>query len=360
MTTSRMRSLATLTAAAAVVLLANTPASADDTELFVGAAVAAAPSRPNILFVMDTSGSMDTNVTTQVSFNPADTYSGSCRTDRVYWSKDNRPPSCGTDQYVAATAFTCSAAQPNLTSSGISYVAKAARWRSSRNRWDALSSGDNTSWIECQADAGIHGQTDASTKKYAADGSTNGPWSSNTANKIDWSRGEPITFYSGNYLNWRASSTITRTRLEIMQEVLTTLLTNLDDNVNVGLMRYSNDTGNNDDYAAQGGMVVKEMGRIEDNREAMKTEINSWNAAGWTPLSETLYEATQYYRGDKVYFGGGADQSSRKRSCVISAITRWPGGRGGTESFQCIGGIAASVRYRSPRTVTSLMFSYRK
>ena len=309
MTTSRMRSLATLTAAAAVVLLANTPASADDTELFVGAAVAAAPSRPNILFVMDTSGSMDTNVTTQVSFNPADTYSGSCRADRVYWSKDNRPPSCGTDQYVAATAFTCSAAQPNLTSSGISYVAKAARWRSSRNRWDALSSGDNTSWIECQADAGIHGQTDASTKKYAADGSTNGPWSSNTANKIDWSRGEPITFYSGNYLNWRSSSTITRTRLEIMQEVLTTLLTNLDDNVNVGLMRYSNDTGNDNDAAAQGGMVVKEMGRIEDNREAMKDEIDSWNAAGWTPLSETLYEATQYYRGDKVYFGGGADQS---------------------------------------------------
>ncbi len=310
MTTSRMRSLATLTAAAAVVLLANTPASADDTELFVGAAVAAAPSRPNILFIMDTSGSMDTNVTTQVSFNPADTYSGSCRADRVYWSDDNRPPNCSTDQYVAATAFTCSAAQPNLTSSGIAYVAKAARWRSNRNRWDALSAGDNTSWIECQADAGIHGQTDASTKKYAADGSTNGPWSSNTANKIDWSRGEPITFYSGNYLNWRASSTITRTRLEIMQEVLTTLLANLDDNVNVGLMRYSNDTGNDSDTAAQGGMVVKEMGRIEDNRAAMTTEINSWNASGWTPLSETLYEATQYYRGDKVYFGGGENATT--------------------------------------------------
>ena len=60
MTTSRMRSLATLAAAAAVALLSSAPAGADDTELFVGAAVAAAPSRPNILFVMDTSGSMDT------------------------------------------------------------------------------------------------------------------------------------------------------------------------------------------------------------------------------------------------------------------------------------------------------------
>ncbi len=60
MTTSRMRSRATLAAAAAVAMLASAPAGADDTELFIGAAVAAAPSRPNILFVMDTSGSMDT------------------------------------------------------------------------------------------------------------------------------------------------------------------------------------------------------------------------------------------------------------------------------------------------------------
>ena len=309
MTTSRMRSLATLAAATAVALLSSAPAGADDTELFVGAAVAAAPSRPNILFIMDTSGSMSTPVTTQVSFDPAATFSGSCRTDRIYWSNDSTVPNCSTDRYVNASVFTCAAAQSNLDSSGIAYVAKAARWRSSKNRWESLSSGDSTSWVECEADAGIHGQTAAATKKYAADGSTNGPWSSNSANKIDWARGRPITFYSGNYLNWKASPTITRSRLEIMQEVLTTLLTNLDDNVNVGLMRYSNDGGSGDTLA-QGGMVVKEMGKIEDNRTAMQTELNSWDPDGYTPVSETLYEATQYYRGDKVYFGGGANATT--------------------------------------------------
>ena len=310
MMTSRKRSLATLTAAAAIALLANTPASADDTELFVGAAVAAAPSRPNILFIMDTSGSMDTNVQSQVPYDAATTFSGSCQTDRVYWSRTGTPPACSTDQYVAASAFTCNAAQPNLSSSGIAYVTKAARWRSSRNRWDTLSAGDNSSSIECEADAGVHGPNAASSKKWAADGSTNGPWSSVSANKIDWARGESITFYAGNYLNWKASPYITRTRLEIMQSTLITLLDNLADNVNVGLMRYSNDTGNSNDAAAQGGMVVKEMGKIEDNRAAMKTEINSWNASGWTPLSETLYEATQYFRGDKVYFGGGENATT--------------------------------------------------
>ncbi len=298
-----------LAATAAATIVTSRPAAADDTELFVGEAVAAAPSRPNILFIMDTSGSMDANVSSQVPYDASTVFAGSCRSDRIYWSDDGRPPSCSTDQYVAATSFTCKAAQADLDSAGLAYVSKAARWRirSKGNRWDSLSDSDHTSWVECAADAGVHGQSDAATKKYAADGA-NGPWSSNSANKIDWARGDAITFYSGNYLNWRSSSTVTRTRLEIMQTVLTDLLDNLDDNVNVGLMRYSNDGGSGDS-AAQGGMVVKAMARIEDVRADMQTEINGWNASGWTPLSETLFEATQYYRGGKVYFGGGADSA---------------------------------------------------
>ena len=313
MTTSRMRSLATLAAAATVALLASAPARADDTELFVGAAVAAAPSRPNILFVMDTSGSMDTNVQSQVPYDPAVTFSGSCNTNRVYWSRTGTAPACDSKQYVSADKFTCNAAQPNLNSSGIAYVALAAQWKpnnhSNKSKWQTLTLGDNSNFIECAPDAGLHGQTAASANKWAVDGSS-GPWSSSSATKIDWSRGEPVTFYSGNYLNWKASPYVTRTRLEIMQNALITLLYNMQDTVNVGLMRYSNDTGSDNETAAQGGMVVKEIGKIEDNRDAMKTEINSWNAAGWTPLSETLYEATQYFRGDRVYFGGGSDATS--------------------------------------------------
>jgi type IV pilus assembly protein PilY1 len=313
MTTFRMRSQATLAVAAAITLLASAQTRADDTELFVGAAVAAAPSRPNILFVMDTSGSMDTSVQTQVPYDPAVTFSGSCNTGRVYWSRTGTAPACDSKQYVNADKFTCNAAMPALNSSGISYVSLAAQWKpnnnSSKSKWQTLTSGDNSNFIECAPDAGLHGQTAASTKTWAIDG-TNGPWSSSSTTKIDWSRGEPITFYSGNYLNWKASPYVTSTRLKIMQNVLDTLLYNLADNVNVGLMRYSNDTGNSNDAAAQGGMVVKEIGKIEDNRAAMKAEIDSWVAAGWTPLSETLYEATQYFRGGKVYFGGGSTTST--------------------------------------------------
>ena len=145
---------------------------------------------------------------------------------------------------------------------------------------------DNSNNIECAADAGLHGVSDSSTRKFAANGSK-GPWSGSSDDKISWSTGEPITFYSGNYLNWRASPNVTLTRLLIMRNTLSTLLDNLEDNVNVGLMRYSNDR-NTLPNASDGGMVVVAMGKIEDNRAGMKTALSGWVPSGSTPLSETL------------------------------------------------------------------------
>ena len=163
--------------------------------------------------------------------------------------------------------------------------------------------------------------SDSSTRKFAANGSTNGPWSGNSADKISWSTGEPITFYSGNYLNWRASPYVTLTRLQIMQNTLSTLLDNLEDNVNVGLMRYSNDR-NTLPNASDGGMVVRAMGRIEDNRAAMKVALNSWVPSGSTPLSETLFEASLYFRGERVFWGLTSDQCfPGQGNCPLSSNT---------------------------------------
>ncbi|HXV08551.1 MAG TPA: hypothetical protein VD791_11015, partial [Burkholderiales bacterium] len=56
-------------AASAALLALAAPALADDAEIFVGTGSVVSSQRPNILFVMDTSGSMSTNVTTQVPYN---------------------------------------------------------------------------------------------------------------------------------------------------------------------------------------------------------------------------------------------------------------------------------------------------
>jgi hypothetical protein len=54
-----------------LAFLAGAPAQADDSEVFTSAAILAPGAKPNVLFIIDTSGSMDTKVNV---FNPAKTY----------------------------------------------------------------------------------------------------------------------------------------------------------------------------------------------------------------------------------------------------------------------------------------------
>ena len=78
----------------------------------------------------------------------------------------------------------------------------------------------------------------------------------------------------------------------------------MSDNVNVGLMRYSNDSSSN----ADGGMVMHPIERIEDARGPIKAAIADFRPAAGRPLSETLYEAHQYFVGDSVVWGRTSDQ----------------------------------------------------
>jgi type IV pilus assembly protein PilY1 len=325
---STIRSLALATTAAAAAFCVAPSSYADDTELFVGDAVGAAPSRPNILFILDTSGSMTANVLTQVEWDPAVTY-GSCNPNRIYWSTNATPPSCSSNQWVSTTAFTCQAAQSRLASAGFaapgsSGVGRSARWRdrggTNNDLWNTLAGGDNSSFVECQSDFGVHGQTAADSRRWPGN-RTNGPWASGTSGAIAWnSTGGNYYFFSANYVDWWANRTVTRTRLQIMQSTMASVLDSLADNVNVGLMRYSNDTGQNNDQAAQGGMVRVAMGPIESNRSAMKSAINSWDAEGWTPLSETLYEATQYFRGENVVWGLTSKQETSQSPGAVPSV----------------------------------------
>ena len=74
--------------------------------------------------------------------------------------------------------------------------------------------------------------------------------------------------------------------------------------VNLGLMRYSNNEGGDADTAARGGMVTYPITELnETTRGEMKAQIDTWGPGGYTPLSETFYEAHQYLSGGNVAFG---------------------------------------------------------
>ncbi|HKE44535.1 MAG TPA: PilC/PilY family type IV pilus protein [Steroidobacteraceae bacterium] len=306
--------LAALAGGIALAVFCGSPALADDTEIFVGQQSGA---RPNILFILDTSGSMDSQVSTQPPYNPATTYNGTCDVNHVYWNRGgNNPPDCSnTNNWFNANELACDAAVQGISSAGRYLAQRAGQWDENNNRWDQVDNNTRDQPVECSADAGVHGETAGDPKVYAFNsGIANNRWTANPAQQVDWDNSplnNSYTFFSGNWINWRndTGNFVTRSRLEIVQDVAEALVSSIS-GVNIGLMRYSNNDGSGD-ARAEGGMVTHEVVPVESDRAGLITSISQNTAAGFTPLSETLYEANQYFSGGDVFYG---------RDCATGAV----------------------------------------
>jgi type IV pilus assembly protein PilY1 len=302
-------------------LCAGFPAVADDTELFIQTS-ANAGVRPNVLFIIDNSGSMATEVITQDNYNPSTVYPGACLASRVYYRLNTGAiPDCSTNLWFDYAALKCQAAIDTFAAGG-QFLDKLVQWdpdhRTTRptdtgQRWELLDVNFRSRPIECQRDAGVHGVDAASTSRYARDGSTSttGYWGTLTSQQISWTAShnrQNYTLYSANYLNWVQSPGVLKTRLEIVQEVSTSLINGIN-GVNVGLMYFNESVDG--DVGSQGGLVAHAIENVADARQEMIDKINGLTAETWTPLSETLYEAAQYYAGGAVTFGGGGVAEAR-------------------------------------------------
>jgi type IV pilus assembly protein PilY1 len=298
------------TAAFLLTVLAAASAHADDTEIFVNQTQSAG-AQPNILLIFDTSGSMDTNVDLpKAPYDPDRNYGGSCARDVLYWRRGpGSPPACNSAQRIPLTANTCSASSVGLVGlpddgdsneeeedpAGL-FSARLAQWDSAQRRWSPLNPQLGSAPVECRNDAGKHG--DRTAAQWAANADA-GPWSGDAASEISWTGVHTYTLYTGNWLNWfyAPSDNARISRLATAAAAAKTLAYSID-GVNLGVMRFDSD--------ANGGMVVSPVGDIATNREALVDTIRLFEADGQTPLSETLYEAGQYFAGGEVEFGNEA------------------------------------------------------
>ncbi len=308
------RSIALLAASASLVL-GSSSAYADDTEIFVGNPGNAA--KPNIMLILDTSGSMGANITTTEDYDPSRTYTGTgdCSGigNQIYYSTSGTPPACNSSRRFQLSLLKC---QDALSSSALGsggsgvYIGTFVRWAGSTNKsWrNSLNpkSVDTLADVECLADDGVDGNLTA-TDPYPISGtstSSTGVWTGVAANSY-WrsANGVAATLYSGNYIAyWNQFRTTTvGTRMSIMKTAAVNLLNSLS-GVNVGLMRYSRNAGDGD-LRASGGMVAYPVSPIESNRAQLVDAVNAYTAAGFTPLSETLYEAYRYFSGGAVLYG---------------------------------------------------------
>src|SRR5882724_8009180 len=332
-----------LIAATLAVVVCGRSALADDSEIFTGSSSAGA--QPNILFILDTSGSMASQVTTQAAYDPVKTYAGACSTAQVYFqaSGGSTPSGCSGLSSFSTTYQKCQAAVNSLIDPGF-YTDQFVQWRNKNSKyfWDNTLSGNAGRYeVTCQGDYS------STTAPYPTtyNGQTNSignEWT-NTANGATsyWAQsgsGAANTLYSGNYLNYLATPvSVIGTRISVVKQAATNLINSLS-NVNIGLMRYSDNSSamvgpviaaNPFDGIAAGGMVAYPISPVATNKTALVTTLNSYSPGGFTPLSETLYEAYQYYSGGSVFFG---NTSSPFKSVA--------GSRGG--------GSASSNQYQTP------------
>lgn len=215
--------------------------------------------QPNVLIILDNSGSMNDTIDSGVSYNPATAYPVTAK---------------------------CDGTGPCLSN-------KVYNWKPNGSQW--ISYIDNVASITC---AKAH-------DSLVTNGVFNGKL--NTGGTCSSSAG---SYATGNYINW-SSTYGPRKKIDIAKEVLSKLLY-ATTGVNFGLMIYNTDEGAHiagvsDGYGYLGySAYVKDMDVIftgsTTNKTALLNTISNINAGTWTPLGETLFEAMRYYKGAATAF----------------------------------------------------------
>ena len=289
------------------------PALADDTDLLLLRPDGPAP-KPNVLFIIDSSGSMRTQQRTREIYDsdePYDAGDGNDECDRnmLYWTEVDVVPSCASSNQrkFSKDVFRCAAANNQLTGIG-RYTNLMAQFRDGgsgffsltlgfdKKRWQNLEPGNVGDPVECAKDNGVHGDgTD--DRLFAQKGGDVEPFTNVEDDAVawgSWPTSQAITVWDGNYLNYLQNPTFVQARrIDIVKDVTEVVLRSID-NVNVGIMRFNNNAG---------GPVLKGMTDIDTNRDDVLAAIAPIDQGGATPLSETLFEAALYWRGLPAYYG---------------------------------------------------------
>lgn len=300
-----------------LALMVCLPAYSDDVELLLSNSASSNSAKPNILFILDSSGSMKSIETSQEPYDGTMSYGGSCSREKYYWTTSGGTPSCKSRnaKLIAKTSFVCAQgiAQTNVAGS---YTDTMSQYRERRrkSKWQTIKSGNSSGIVECERDSGQHGDGTAGLV-YATIGSNQPQFTSQASQEVDWGSApthKKYTFYDGNYLNWFYNPPGTSmTRTQIVKEVTKNVLGSISD-VNVGFMQFNFD---------QGGPITHAIKDLDSSRSEANSVVDALPASGWTPLSETLYESALYWHGLDRNFG--TVNSTDPAAFVSGSTTRY-------------------------------------
>ena len=142
------------------------------------------------------------------------------------------------------------------------------------------------------------------------------------------------SYVLGNYVNWLngPGKALYKQKMTIAKDVVKNIVASTS-GVRFGLMRYNNNEGgqlvtatvSSKTYTAE----IKNMDDIftgttitgtTTNRAALISAVDTLSASGYTPMGETLFEAMRYYSGGNTAFGNtaGVDASGKYTSPILA------------------------------------------
>jgi len=297
-----------------LALACGAPAVADDTELLLVNPNAATQTIPNVLFIIDSSGSMSTEEETREVYDYNLTYVGgteACDPNYLYWTRNKKIlPLCesGNTKKILKTSFLCNDSVKQIQGIG-SYRNKMVQYRDGGSgfysiflgldstRWQNLEDGNDSDIVECRKDRGKHGDGANLDDLFAQRGGDVAPYTNDNDEEVAWNSwptSDTITVYDGNFLNYLENPVLVMdSRINIVNNTAKAIL-NAIEGINVGIMRFNNN---------QGGPVIVGMKDLDSNRAAIIDTIDDITAGGATPVSEAMYEAARYWRGLPAFYG---------------------------------------------------------
>lgn len=301
-----------------LAVLSGAPALADDTELLLVTPPDPSQVKPNVMFILDTSGSMTAVQEWGAAYDQATDYSefGECDKNYLYYTEDDSTPACDVTntRVIRKDAWNCEASSIQIADVG-GYTGVLAQYRPSLadldgdgvadatgvNQWQPLEPGNDSGDVECEADSGTHGSFDLNSTSdvyitNAEDPNGDG-WTSDPLQEVSWGSGGvnmTYTIYDGNYLNYQKDpATRDLSRSDVMKETVKKVLNSVS-NMNVGIMRFNGENG---------GTVIQAPIDLDANRAEILGRIDALDAAGYTPLAETMLESALHWQGLSAYYG---------------------------------------------------------
>jgi len=314
--------------------------AAKDTDIYLMAPQVTRDDAPNVLIILDNSGSMDTVISsTRPTYDPAVNYCsssavnaivsgassgipGNCSSisGRIYWSFNSSPPSMSSSDWFTSSKNYCLNSSSALSSSGFYGSTKIARWHGSGNNsnrgWKTLNNKDDSSItdVDCLADGNTNGQA-TSDNRYPLNSTSTAYATSGTAfNWSNFTSNATPTLYASNYMNyWHNNALlVTKTRLDVAKSAVNSII---DGNKSI---RFGLEVFNENNTSPDGGRILMRVDTMDDARRTkMKNVVNSLNATTYTPLAEAMWEGYRYYGGLGTTYGNPSPvQSPHQDSCA--------------------------------------------